>query len=608
MPFWNRYPYTNFHELNLDWILKRINELMDKFSDDMSQAMEEFIQQHLGDFIAEAAYDQAEKLITLSDTDTPSLIGGEVEAFNIGDETSAKIYVKDKDAIHEAELNGAGDRKVTITAITDPNTADYGDNFLIRDDDKVYVIDFGNNASYFLSYLASEGITHIDAVIITHYHNDHLGGSSGFATLFGGTFDWSGTTFYLPHGGIDYSQFTPASDGTTYQTREQNFLNYIAAADALAVYPIEGQKITFSDRMQVEFHNIGAAFYNNYYNYFIDAYGDNTGKTNYNNFCMMAVFRILGKTAVFAGDLEYMGETLNSEELQGAYFLAVPHHGLTTLNADDFMSALNTAYAVVGSRGSQHYGNSVTERISGAGGQVYDTYNGTQIFTFTPGGVLNDDKPVLFGHADYYSGNVLPEGADMDDYILPGIYFCPSYTRKNTLISAPTFFATSSSFRMDVLDLKRTGNCVMQIIEIASAYAFNPEMYIRVRSDNNVWSDWYMMAGKRNFDASVTAIDGTLSNVSAWYYNNMLSFTCQFTATAAISAGSYIIKLDRIHPTPVTGRAHCTDLGSDGTVRWFNTIAPSATDYWTYIQTNQAIPSGTTVHITFTLACKIMTI
>lgn len=27
MPFFNRFPYTNFHELNLDWILKKINEI-----------------------------------------------------------------------------------------------------------------------------------------------------------------------------------------------------------------------------------------------------------------------------------------------------------------------------------------------------------------------------------------------------------------------------------------------------------------------------------------------------------------------------------------------------------------------------------------------------
>ena len=604
MPFWNRFPYTNFHELNLDWIIGKLKQL----DGDMSEYFQQWLDDHLGNFIAEAAYDQAEKLITLSDTDTPSTIGGEVEAFNIGDETSAKIYVKDKDAIHESELNGAGDRNVSIIALKDPNTADYGDNFIIKDGDKVHVIDFGNHVAYFMQYLSDNNITHIDTVILTHYHADHLGGTGAFGILFNGTFDWTGTKFYLPHGGIDYSQIEPAADGATYQTREQNLLNYISAAGALAIYPIEGQKVDLSERMTVEFHNIGAAFYNNYYGYYIDAYGSNTGETNYNNFCMVSVFNILGKTAVFAGDLEYVGEALNSEFIQGAYFLTVPHHGLTTLNDDGFLSALNSSYAIVGTRGSQHYGNSVTERISGIGGQVYDTYNGTQEFTFTPGGVIAGDKPILYGHADYYTGNVLPEGADLNDYIFPGIYFSSSYTRTNTLINAPRFFASSSSFRLDVVDLKRAGNCVMQIAEIASAYSFKPEMYIRVRSDSDVWSDWYMMAGKRDYSSDVSAIGGTISNLAAWYYNDMLSFTCIFKATEDISANSYIAKLDRIHPVPVTGRAHCTDLGSDGTVRRFYTYAPSNDDLWTYIRTVQSIPNGTSVHITFTLSCDIMTI
>ena len=31
MAFWNKFPYTDFHELNLDWILQRIG-LVDKAS------------------------------------------------------------------------------------------------------------------------------------------------------------------------------------------------------------------------------------------------------------------------------------------------------------------------------------------------------------------------------------------------------------------------------------------------------------------------------------------------------------------------------------------------------------------------------------------------
>ena len=60
IPFWNKYPYTDFHELNLDWIiseLKRIEEslvgIKEEIEADTIAAVEAYIDNKLGGFLAE---------------------------------------------------------------------------------------------------------------------------------------------------------------------------------------------------------------------------------------------------------------------------------------------------------------------------------------------------------------------------------------------------------------------------------------------------------------------------------------------------------------------------------------------------------------------------
>ena len=590
-----KYPYTNFHELNLDWIL----QVLKKFDGNMTEAFKEWLDDNMGTLITDAVYDPVTQQITLTDTDTPSSVGGYVKQFAIGDETSVPIYVRDETAVHADELNGAG-KIVKVTAIKDTQVNDYGDNFLIEDGENVYMVDLGNEASYLADYLDSIGISHIDRLIITHYHLDHVGGGSysgpvyNFIQLFGDPrIDWTGTVIYLPHAGIDYTAF---QGGTVVSGRvsatQTAFENAAVAAGAQLVYPIEGQKISFSDRVNVEFHNIGSAFYTNYYGYKIRMDGSVDTETIYNNFCMLSVFNILGKSAVFFGDAQEAAQQLNAEFIQGAYFLTVPHHGTNMFGSHEFCSALNTAYAVVGNRAANaHIGTVETERISAIGGQVYDTFNGPQVFTFTAGSIIADEPPVLFYHADYYAGSVIVENGDLDNYTEPGIYFSPSGTRTATLSNIPQF-ATNMSFRMDVISTSRTLGAIIQVVTKSNTQY--PEVWLRTRTGTATWSTWMLAGGDLDLSSKASFIsDVTASRLNVNRNGSIVWVTAEIVTSAAVAAGT-IMTITGLSVKPSAARAYHQDVGSDGVNRRFYTVSTGGN---VEIRTNSAIPSGTTQHI-----------
>lgn len=66
MAFYDKFPYTNFQELNLDWIVKKMHELDEKYGTGFPTYVAKFINANLNRFLIGSLYSEQEELISLS--------------------------------------------------------------------------------------------------------------------------------------------------------------------------------------------------------------------------------------------------------------------------------------------------------------------------------------------------------------------------------------------------------------------------------------------------------------------------------------------------------------------------------------------------------------
>ena len=65
MPVFENFPYTNFHDLNLDWILNKVKDLDKKVNEDLDEIILQYVDEHLSQFLLAAMYDAGTETITL---------------------------------------------------------------------------------------------------------------------------------------------------------------------------------------------------------------------------------------------------------------------------------------------------------------------------------------------------------------------------------------------------------------------------------------------------------------------------------------------------------------------------------------------------------------
>ncbi len=204
------------------------------------------------------------------------------------------------------------------------------DSALVLCDDEAMLIDGGNAAdsSLIYSYLKNHGVSHLDYMICTHPHEDHVGGLSGalnYATV--------GTAFCSMK---DY-------DTKTFS----NFKNYLDKQEKQIQVPSAGSSFTLGSST-------------------VTVLGPVSYYSDPNN--MSIVLRIeYGNTSfLFAGDAEIDSEQdiLNTGVDLNSTVLKVGHHGSDTSTSYRWLREIAPQYAIISVGEDNSYGHPTEQTLS----------------------------------------------------------------------------------------------------------------------------------------------------------------------------------------------------------------------------------------------------
>ena len=216
------------------------------------------------------------------------------------------------------------------------------DAALVECDGHYMLIDGGNAADSDLiySYLEQQGASHLDYMVATHIHEDHIGGLPGA----------------LNYATVD-TALCPVTQGTTQVF--DNLVKYLSAQDKSLTVPAPGD--TF---------DLGSAQ--------VEILGPVKDYSDANNTSI--VLRVdYGQTSfLFTGDMEREAEEdlLESGAALEATVLKVGHHGSETSTSYPFLRQVMPEYAVISVGTDNSYGHpsqDTLSRLRDADVQVYRT-------------------------------------------------------------------------------------------------------------------------------------------------------------------------------------------------------------------------------------------
>lgn len=389
------------------------------------------------------------------------------------------------------------------------NSATGFGNSLVVHGDKNIIVDLGDRAGVVLNYLVDNNITKLDAIVLTHYHADHIGGSDASALseiINSDDVDTSECKVYLPHKGIDWSQVT--GDTTALEASEVAVKNILLTAGIGYIEP-DNEQIVALDDIYLQFFNIGSSFYSQYYGK--NVFGASDSSTDYNAFSMPVKITYNNVSCFESSDLTYPAQQLNAKYLTGIELYHSVHHGVYTPIANEWADKLNPQYCVVTPNdGSLNIRNQDIYLCGMKKATIYNVKKIENNLTIKQEYNALSCNSIKTATSPYVGISANPitrivSGDDLDDFITPGTYYSALGGESLTISNLPPATNEDStvsghSFRLDVLATGFAGEDkqIRQVLywNNAGTYSYVGEWF-RLKNSTGSWSSWMYIEHQR---------------------------------------------------------------------------------------------------------------
>lgn len=344
--FGENFPYSNFHDLNLDWIIKVMKDFFNKYPSLLEEVEKKLNKPvtdpngELDDILASNG-DGSTKWIKFATVYAPVII----DAVNqwMADHPDVTTTVQDG-SISPAKLNTelynlyklCGKTQFFFPSLEEGVYSSTSALMVTPHKTVLFDADDIRNATPVMQYyndLYSAGVfSNIDYIVISHYHNDHIGLLENILQ----SFPHNNCTIYMALSPSGY--YAGAQDSYLIT----NYNNVLALAEeyfCTAITVDTDRTITIDEGITIQLLNSN----NDAYSY----YSDN--QVVYNNYSMVALVNTGNLYSMFPGDLETAGQRWlnNIIDLPRLFLYCVHHHSIQNDDYIPYIYKLDPQYNVI---------------------------------------------------------------------------------------------------------------------------------------------------------------------------------------------------------------------------------------------------------------------